>query len=248
MQAWELYRTLSSKSRLKIIEALRGKSMRYSEIMRETGLNTTDVSRQLQRLSNDSIVLKYPNDRYALTQYGILSATSIPTISFLVNYMEYFNSHDISYIPEELMEDIAWLRNGTMVNSIYEAISLQSKIIPTIQRRYWMMTDDISPTWIKTTLKLVEEGVQVLAIVTPELANKMKEEAPPALFQGIETRTMEQINLIAGYSDKHALLCFPTFDGVPDRNHYIFGYDFGFKHWVYHCFDNHWRRATRFID
>jgi predicted transcriptional regulator len=244
MNPWELYRSLSSRSRLAVISALKEAPLRYSEIMEKAGLNTTDLSRQLHRLSNDGLVEKTPTDQYCLTQYGRLASSSAPIIRFLTDNQEFFNNHDLSKIPEELVDNIGALRKGMFVNSVYESIELQKKIIPTIKERFWMMTDDLSPSWVESTEMLLKEGVGLRALLTPELTEKVKKEATPALKVGMEFKTIESIPLVLGYSDKHSLLCFPSLDGKPDRNHYLFGYDFAFKHWVFHCFNQYWGQGT----
>ncbi len=246
MSPWELFRTLSSKSRLAVIKALGEAPLRYSEIMKSSGLNTTDLSRQLTRLIKDSIVEKDSSDRYQLTQFGRLAATSIPTVSFIVDNHSYFSNHDLSVIPPRLIEDIASLKKGVMVSSVYESINLQQKIIPTIRERFWMLTDDLSPTWFPSTQDLLEHGVEIRAIVTTELAEKMRHEATPLIKERMQVRTMDKLNLVLGYSDKHSLICFPNIEGEPDRNHYLFGYDTMFKHWVFHCFRHFWEQAKPF--
>lgn len=246
MSTWELFRTLSSKSRLAVIKALGTAPLRYSEIMKSTGLNTTDLSRQLTRLIKDSILKKDSSDRYQLTQFGRLAATSIPTVSFIVDNQSYFSNHDLSVIPSRLIEDISSLKKGVMVSSVYESINLQQKIIPTIRERFWMLTDDFSPTWVPMTQNLLEHDVEIMAIVTTELAEKMRHEATPLIKERMQVRTMDKVNLVLGYSDKHALICFPNIEGEPDRNHYLFGYDTMFKHWVFHCFRHFWEQAKPF--
>lgn len=246
MSTWELFRTLSSKSRLAVIKALGTAPLRYSEIMKSTGLNTTDLSRQLTRLIKDSILKKDSSDRYQLTQFGRLAATSIPTVSFIVDNQSYFSNHDLSVIPSRLIEDISSLKKGVMVSSVYESINLQQKIIPTIRERFWMLTDDFSPTWVPMTQNLLEHDVEIRAIVTTELAEKMRHEATPLIKERMQVRTMDKVNLVLGYSDKHALICFPNIEGEPDRNHYLFGYDTMFKHWVFHCFRHFWEQAKPF--
>lgn len=211
--------------------------------MSRTGLSTTDISRQLSRLTSDQLVDKTPSDQYQLTQYGKIVSTSIPLMSFLVENQEYFNTRDLLTIPTNLITDIASLRNGTMVDSIYESIKLQQEVIPTIREHYWMMTDDLGPSWIDSSLKLVNDGVKVRAIYTKELADKIIGEATPKLLAGMEIRIMTPIKLVLGYSDKHAVLCFSSLDGRPDRNRYLFGYDIMFKHWAFHCFNHFWGQA-----
>ena len=157
---------------------------------------------------------------------------------------EYFNTRDLSSIPPYLIERIAALRNGKMVDSVYESIKLQQEVIPPIQEHFSMITDDLGPDWIGSTLKLVKDGVKVRAIYTKELADKVMTEAPPKLLAGMEIRTTDPITLVLGYSDKHALLCFSSLDSKPDRNRYLFGYDIMFKHWAFHCFNHYWRQAT----
>jgi predicted transcriptional regulator len=246
MSTWELFRTLSSKSRLAVIRALGKTPLRYSEILKTSGLNTTDLSRQLSRLIKDSIVEKDSSDRYYLTQFGRLASTSIPMVSFLVDYQGYFNTHDLSVIPPNLIEDIASLRKGNMVSSVYESINLQRNIIPTIRERFWMLTDDLSASWISSTHNLLEHDVDIRAIVTPELAKKLQQEATPLIIEKMHVKTMETVSLVLGYSDKHALICFPNLEGQPDRNHYLFGYDEVFKHWVFHCVRHFWEQAKPF--
>ncbi len=243
MHTWELYRALSSKSRIAVIAALRETPLRYSEIMKKTGLSTTDLSRQLTRLSTDQIVDKTQSDQYQLTQYGKIAETTIPLIQFLVDNQDYFNTRDLSSIPTALVERLGALRNGAMVNSVYESMKIQQKVIPTVREHFSMITDDLGPAWVDSTLKLVERGVKIRAIYTKELAEKVFEEAPPKLLADMEIRTMTHIPLVLGYSDQHALLCFSSLDGKPDRNHYLFGCDIMFKHWAFHCFNNFWRQA-----
>ena len=247
MSTWELFRTLSSKSRLAVIEALGIGSLRYSEILKATGLNTTDLSRQLTRLIKDSIIVKDSSDLYQLTQFGRLVMTAIPMGSFLVEYQGYFNTHDLSIVPPNLIEDISSLRKGSMVSSVYESISLQRNIMPTIQERFWMLTDDLSPSWIPSIHNLLEHEVEIRAIVTPELSVKIKNEATPLVKERMQVRTLDIVSLVLGYSDKHALICFPNIEGEPDRNHYLFGYDAVFRHWVFHCFRHFWGQAKPFI-
>jgi len=150
MSTWELFRTLSSKSRLTVIRVLGKDSLRYSEIFKASGLNTTDLSRQLSRLIKDAIVEKDSSDLYQLTQFGRLVSTSIPMTAFLLKYQGYFNTHDLSVIPTRLIEDISSLRKGNMVSSVFESINLQQNIVPNIQERFWILTDDLSPSWISS--------------------------------------------------------------------------------------------------
>ena len=246
MSTWELFRTLSSKSRIVVIKALETGPIRYSEILKSTGLNTTDLSRQLTRLIKDSIVEKNSSDLYQMTQFGRIVATSIPMVSFLVEYQGYFNTHDLSIIPSNLIEDISSLRKGNMINSVYESIDLQRNVVPTIRERFWMLTDDLSPTWMSSIQSLLEQDVEIRAIVTPDLAKKMMLDASPIIKEKMQVRTLDLVSLVLGYSDKHSLICFPNLDGEPDRNHYLFGYDAVFRHWVFHCYRHFWEQATPF--
>lgn len=246
MEVWELYRSLASRSRIAIVEALLDNPLTYSEILRQTGTTSTDLSRQLRRLVSEMICEKTSSGHYRLTEYGKLVSTSIPVIKFLADTQEYFNTHDLTYVPARLLDDIYSLRKGQIINSVFEAIRMQQEIAPTIDARYWWMTDDLSPSWIDSTMRQVNDGVVIRAIVNNELAAKMHEEAPPDIWRGISLRVLPEIKLLLGYSDKHALLCLPNMQGVPDRNYYIFGYDFAFKHWVFHCFEYYWKKATPF--
>ena len=246
MGAWELFKTLSSKSRLTVIRALEKDSLRYSKILKASGLNTTDLSRQLSRLINDAIVEKDSSDRYQLTQFGRLVSTSIPMTTFLLKYQGYFNTHDLSVIPPSLIEDMVCLRKGNMVSSVFESMNLQKNIVLTIRERFWMLTDDLSPSWISSLHNLLEDDVEIRSIFTPELAEKIKHEATPLIKEKMQIRTIGVVNLVIGYSDKHALICFPNLKGEPDRNHYLFGYDEVFTRWIFHCFKNFWEQAEPF--
>jgi len=62
----------------------------------------------------------------------------------------------------------------------------------------------------------------------------------------MQVRTLDIVNLVLGYSDKHALICFPSLEGEPDRNHYLFGYDVIFKRWVFLCLRHFWEQAEPF--
>jgi predicted transcriptional regulator len=147
-----------------------------------------------------------------------------------VDNQVYFNTRDLSTIPTNLIENRGELRNGKMVDSVYESLRLQQEVIPTIREHFSMMTDDLAPAWVGSTLKLIEAGITVRAIYPKELADKVMDEAPPKLLAGMEIRTMSPIPVVLVYSDKHALLWFSSLDGTPDRNYYLFEYDIMFKH------------------
>ena len=166
--------------------------------------------------------------------------------AFLLKYQGYFNTHDLSVIPTRLIEDISSLSKGNMVSSVFESINLQQNIVPTIQERFWILTDDLSPSWISSLQNLLEHDVEIRAVVTPELAEKIRQEATPLMKAKMQVRTLDIVNLVLGYSDKHALICFPSLEGEPDRNHYLFGYDVIFKRWVFLCLRHFWEQAEPF--
>ena len=87
---------------------------------------------------------------------------------------------------------------------------------------------------------------EIRAVVTPELAKKIKQEATTLMKAKMQVKTLDIVNLVLGYSDKHTLICFPSLEGEPDRNHYLFGYDMGFKQWVFLCFRHFCDQAKSF--
>ena len=65
-----LFFNLSSESRLDILDAVGVEGLRMNEIAKKVDITATEASRQIQRLSDDSLIQKHTDGTYELSNFG----------------------------------------------------------------------------------------------------------------------------------------------------------------------------------
>jgi predicted transcriptional regulator len=90
-----------------------------SKIRDELGVSSTTAIHALRELERDNLVLQNGERNYALTKIGeilTLKLTDfINTADILKKHEHFWLEHDLSGIPERLVEKIGWLSNATLL-------------------------------------------------------------------------------------------------------------------------------------
>lgn len=234
----ELLFELSSDERLKILGYLREENLKLSHIAQRLGLSLPECSRHLQRLTDVLLIERDPDGAYELTPYGVLSLSLLPGLEFTSRHKEYFQTHDISYLPPEFIHRIGELTEGTLAQDMVTGIRLVDLFYKNTEEYAWMLSDQVIVNVVELVEEKVEEGVQFRAIF-PEVFTP-----PPGYVPSIgpERRTLPSINMRLMLNEKEALVCFPERNGRVDYAPFTSS-DPVFHEWCRDLYLYYWERA-----
>ena len=115
-----LFYELASESRLSILEELKEKNWKMSELARKLDLTTTETFRQLQRLGEASLAKKQPEGTYAITEYGKLVLEFALPLEFLLKNKQFFMTHDVRCLPHKFIMRLDVLSKATVLSGMVE--------------------------------------------------------------------------------------------------------------------------------
>ena len=121
---------LASESRLGILRELQAKNLKMQEAARRLDLTATDAFRQLQRLSEASLIRRQPDGSYSITAYGRLVLQSTSSLEFLEKHKEYFLTHDLLSLPSQFVNRIGELSHANLNMDSMENINRSEQDSP----------------------------------------------------------------------------------------------------------------------
>ncbi len=103
-----------SQLRSDILISLKRGRKELRDFRTELGVSSTTAIHALRELEKDNLVFQDEDRNYALTKIGEVVALKladfIDTIEVLKTHEDFWFTHDLSGIPEHLMEKIGWLK------------------------------------------------------------------------------------------------------------------------------------------
>jgi DNA-binding MarR family transcriptional regulator len=117
----KLFFELASESRLSILQLLQKENLKMQEIARRLNVTATEAFRQLDRLSNASLVKRQPDGAFTISEYGKLVLQLSSSLDFISKYKPYFETHNIMLLPPSFVNRIgeisgAQLSSDTIAN------------------------------------------------------------------------------------------------------------------------------------
>ena len=118
----DLYFELSNEERLNILHLLMEKNNTLTGLSEELGIRNQQCSRHLVRLTENGLIRRTVEGGYTLTPYGLVILRLQPTLAFLTDYSEYFQTHSMDGVPESSLATIGVMRDGSMVKDLNLAL------------------------------------------------------------------------------------------------------------------------------
>ncbi len=233
---------LASESRLGILRELAAKSWKMQELARRLDLTATDAFRQLQRLSEASLVRREPDGAYAITPYGRLVLRSTSPLEFLEKNKAYFLTHDLSCLPGPFVDRIGELSGATLNMDSMGNINRAEQIARKAGQFFWGGGGE-QPMKAVGLLAYEQAPERVRfkflfpAAFLPEPADRRK--AP----RNIEWRSLPDVPVSMVVSEKEAGVAFRLIGGRADYAAFI-GDDPVFLDWVKELFLYYWDKGT----
>ncbi len=208
----KLFFDFSSESRLGIIRELTQQNLRMNDLARKLDLTPTEVFRQLQRLTEASVVQKLPDGTYEITNYGKLTLQLLPSLEFTFRNKEYFLNHDVSRIPYQFVNRMGELSKGTLCMDTIENINRAGHNFKDAEKYAWLMGEKSLESFDLAMAERGPKGVRFrfLLYEHPQ-SNPVLGHVP-----NIEKRTLTSIPCIILCTEKEAGICLASIEGRMD--------------------------------
>ncbi len=232
LEVEKLFYELASGSRLSILLELKVRDWKMNDLSRKLDLTTTETFRQLQRLSEASLVKKQPEGTYAITEYGKIVLDFSSPLEFLLKNKEYFLTHDVRCLPHQFLMRLDALSNATLIGGMVESTTKISTMIGQAKQYLWA----ISPEPLVQSVEAISKAVPQTAeyrILSPQ---------PNTKLPNFENRTLSEPPLIMAVTESQAAVCFRLIGGKVDYASF-FGEAPIFYGWAKELFLYFWENA-----
>lgn len=243
----EEFLQVASHLRLGIILHLKEKDDNLSSLAKKLDSTTSEMHRNLKRLSDDNLILKNNEGLYTLTSYGKMVHSHVSSWEFLKNNYEYFANHELGKLPLFFLQSIGSLNNSEHVKGF---VNVQDT---------WKKIYSNSNGYLKNILFEVSYDSEVLSIITSQLKKGVNicsiflEDAllPESRKKAINDkdilhaiqeqilirRTIKDISTLVVLNEKEAFVMFPKNDGQIDVSQGFYSNDESFHRWCVQYFD-----------
>jgi predicted transcriptional regulator len=248
---------LSSCDRLSILKELVDGSIGVTKLSKKLGLTTQETSRQVFRLKEAGLLHKDHRGLYCLTSYAKLALNQLEGLDFLSRHKEYFKSHSLAHIPEDLILRIGDLADATYLSNVSQAFYGVERLIKEAENHIWLVSDQISFGICCELAKALERGTKNRVIQTKSFVylssyvrdfwkfyekNIVPIEQRTWAAGTLEDRLDDQVDVFLFVSEKQAAVAFPLNNGKFD--YLVFsGSGKRFHSWCSDAFNYYWPKA-----
>jgi len=235
-----LFFELASESRMSIMRKLSQESLKMQELGKTLNLTATETFRQLQRLSDKSLISKATDGSYRLTSYGRIALFLLPSLELIIKQKQYFLEHDIWQLPPEFIHRIGELNGATLSSDIPANLNRVEEMIKVADEYLWTLSGQVLAAHSRAMVERCQRGLRFRSIHSIELMQS--EIQYPGLEHRIERRYMKKIPGIIVVTEKEAVIALPYLNGKPDYAAF-FGKDPDFRKWVCDLYRCYWEKG-----
>jgi predicted transcriptional regulator len=235
-----LFFELASESRLGILHELQKEQLKMQEVARRLDLTSTEVFRQLNRLSEASLIKRQPGGQYAITSYGKLVLHLGAGHAFAFRHKEYLLTHDIWRLPGEFVSRIGDLSRADLVLDTIANLDRGQKLFVEAEQFGWGIVESDSPELMKGAMdERVQKGIDFRFLMSQR--SLLKNTAPPGIAN-LQTKEIPEVPVVLGLTERGAVVCFRFLDGRMDYAGFS-GNDLLFLAWARDLFLHYWEEA-----
>lgn len=233
---------LSSEERMSILSNLSEEPLKLSHLAQKHNMTVTEASRQIQRLSDAELIIKDVEGFYKITPYGGIILSLMPSLGFVSKNRKYFQEHDTSVLPNELIARFGELSKFTFNEDTISNLLHHMKILKDSEEFCWTAANQFHLSAPPLIIEALGRGVDLRTILPADLI------LPPGFkpAEGVERRTLPGFNLVVIISEKEAVLGLPYLSGKMDHSQY-FSIDPDFIKWCKDLFLYYWNNAKPLI-
>ena len=220
-EVYDLYFELSNEDRVNILRTLMLESLNLTGLSTNLRLKNQETSRHLSRLEEAGLVSKSADGTYGITQFGRLCMLKNEEMSFLVERMDYFNSHSILRLPSDLLAKLGVIANSVYINDTLISLQVVKRIIDEAEEYLFRLSDQFLMVLLDPIVAATERGVKYSFIYSADI------KVPPDAEETVRLReaqrkgsffsyTHEDVKAFMVMSEREVMLAFPQIDGNYD--------------------------------
>ncbi|MGD0645864.1 MAG: hypothetical protein ABSA75_13240 [Candidatus Bathyarchaeia archaeon] len=239
----KLFFELASESRLGILRELQKENLKMQEIARRIDVTPTEAFRQLERLSNSTLVQRQPDGTFALAEYGKLVLQISTSLDFISKHKEYFSTHDLMRLANQFVNRLGELSGAEFEMDTIKNLNKGMQTYAESKQYAWGIGEGTIPEQMTSVMnQRVQEGTQVKMLISQErIIPDVNSYVTP---KNSELRGLTDLPAIVVLTEKAAGICFMQLRGRVDYAGF-FGTDPTFHNWVRDLFLYYWEKGKR---
>ncbi|NJD51820.1 MAG: winged helix-turn-helix domain-containing protein [Candidatus Methanoperedens sp.] len=177
-----LHLTACSDLRRNILISMIKNDKSLGDLRKELNISSTTALHALKDLEKNNLTFQQKNKNYALTNVGKIITLKLVDFGNAAEVMKkherFWLEHDISGIPEHLMEKVGWLKNSNLIQiNPLDIIKTHSSYINYVKKAKWIkgISSIYSPDYPDIFKQLVLNNIDTSLILNDEVFNKIAE-------------------------------------------------------------------------
>lgn len=239
----KLFFELASESRLSILRKLQKENLKMQEIARRLDITATEAFRQLERLSNASLVQRQPDGAFAISEYGKLVIQLSSSLEFISKHKDYFSTHDIMRLPIQFISRLGELSQANLSTDTIANLNKSQQAFIDAEKFGCGIAEGTIPELMATKMdEKVQKGLNFKFLLPENRFSSYESlsEAP----KNVQVRGLSELPAVVLLTEKFATICFLQVGGKVDYAGF-FGKDPTFLNWVKDLFLYYWEKGKR---
>jgi len=241
-EAVELLFNLANVDRLELLREIDKSKSRLSTLAKRIDVTAQECFRHLVRLSDSGMIAKDREGAYQTTPLGKTILNLLPALQFLLEYKDYFKQHDLSLIPNSMVERIGELAGGEYLNHTSKVIDHLMATISGAKKYVWIAADQPVKIGRRIGENFSSHELPVRLICEPGITNQLLAETKSNLPNS-EVRILQSLNTMVAMNEVVAGVFFPGLNSKLDFCAGFSGKDIRFREWCADLFENFWSRS-----
>ncbi len=249
-----------SDLRMNLLIILHEREKPLGELRDRLGISSTTAIHALRELEKGSLVVQDSGRNYLLTQTGKIVALKLIDFNnatdVLKKHERFWLEHDLSGIPEYLLEKIGWLKNSNVVqiNSL-DIVKTHESFIQFIKPAKWIkgVTPVFSSDYPVVFTKIIEQNVSTQVILTDAVLKKSIDAIGKENFDKLISNynfdllvTDENLKVAFTATDGFISLGLFTNNGLYDPTHDLISTDNKAIQWGIELFEYYREKAKKY--
>lgn len=245
---------LASPQRLNILFHLLSKNSNPTEIAKKLDATKQEVHRNFTRLVESGLIEKKIDGKYALTTFGEVVCTQVPTIVFLSQNKKYFQEHNLGDIPYKFKMRCGQLVNGKHIKGFSKVMEQWKSVYKNSDEYIYEILSEVPLDLIEPLIKRIKKGVRFNYIFSKSVVipqgrkpllkklgfNKLMEKG------FVERKMKNNVQTVLVLSEKESCVFFPHKDGESDLSEMFYSNDPMFHEWCLDYFRYSWHGSDLF--
>ncbi len=237
----EVLFALSSADRMKLFTEITAQERRLTDLAERIASSVQETSKHLGRLVDCKLIEKTPGGTFRSTPFGNLINGMLPSLSFVTQRQKYFLTHDLSFLPPELVWRIGQLTESHFHHHVTNVLLECQHLLGMAEKYLWWSIDEPLPWFIS---KKFEEDTTVRVLLPASTTAESVLKARQIVGGRADFRFAEKVPAGIALNERVAGVVFPDLNGRLDLSYGFIGYSPDFQKWCGDLFSRMWEAAS----